>query len=149
MGVVVNGPEKGGFRDYLSINTAARQNGRNLRKQSEMSSWRARTPSLSRWTSRRWSAKINNFKGTAHDVESMGTRQETVERKQNTCKTIRWSGMHDKGKGKGKNRNKGKGKHHGKEGKNGFHEMEGHDETQDMQNQLRLHRTDAHRLGSC
>ena len=37
------------------------------------------------------------------------------------------------GKGKGKNKNKGKGKHHGKKGKNGCHEMEVHDDTQDAQ----------------
>ena len=35
------------------------------------------------------------------------------------------------GKGKGKNKNKGKGKHHGKNGKKGFHEMEEHDDAQD------------------
>ena len=78
--------------------------------------------------------------------------RETVERKPNTCNTTKqrgWSGTddkgkdkpgtgkgkgkQDKGKGKGKNKNKGKGKHHGKKGKNEFHEMEGHDDAQDTQ----------------
>ena len=42
-------------------------------------------------------------------------------------------GKQGKGKGNGKNKNKGKGEQHGNKGKKGFHEMEGHDDTQDTQ----------------
>ena len=88
-------------------------------------------------------------------VWNLWTRGERLSKdKPNTCKTTKQvdglvrttkakakasaskthcKGESKPGKGKGKNKNKGKGEHHGKKGKKGFHEMEGHDDTQDAQ----------------
>ena len=50
---------------------------------------RERTRSLFRWTCRRWTVKIKSVKEIVHGVEFTVTWRENVERKLNTCKTIK------------------------------------------------------------
>ena len=63
--------------------------------------------------------------------------REIVDRKTEDLQnnqTSGWSGQGDKTKGKrGKGKSKGKGKQHGKKGKKGFHDMEGHEDKQKTQ----------------
>ena len=157
-GAVIKGLEKGCFRDHLLINTAGTTEWTKFVKEMEnVELARRNTQPVPMDFCRRWAVKIKSYKEAVHGVELTVTWRETVERKLNTCKTtqrvdglvrttkpkasparaeantIKARAKASLVRAKARARAKERVKQHGKKGKKGLHEMEGHDDKPETQ----------------
>ena len=163
-GVIIRGSEKGGFRDHLLINTAGSTDKTKFVKEIgnvEITQRNTHTACSDRSQDQKFKRHCSWCGTYGHMARDCRKKTEYMQNNQNSG----WSGTDDKGKrkpGKGKgqgkqdkdkgrgklvkykskNKKKGRCQHHGKKGKNRFHEMEGHEDKQERQNWTRIHRVD-------